>query len=582
MKISWIIPTVNQYNLLFNGCIDSFTKHHGKDHEIIVIDDGSQPVVQEQIQGECQRRNIKCILNQKNSGFSTTVNKGIRASTGDIVVLVNNDIVFTQPIEKQIQDAFERHPRIGVVGSLLFYPHGTIQHAGIITPDGCSFTHRGWHKTLDQAPEVLNPGYFFAVTGALFSIKRTMLDEIGLLNENFFIAFEDTEMCLRAWKNDWRVFYDPKIQAIHAEGATRGRVDSDKQTKYRQWYLKELETLGKFRVEIKKYDLNRIFGAVSRCNAELTRLPSSPDVEAERIVFGGSSPVMLADDSPKIAVRRLGAIGDVLFTTGVIRQIKIKNPKHKIIVSTAFPDVFRGNPNVETVVRSLDGVKVEKVYDLDLVYENNPKMPIWEAYARSVFGNCDFDVRPEMFSGDGDLLSVKQKLAGAVDLNLDSVIVVHMSTSWPSRMWPQESWNEVTKALSGCGYKVVVVGSGKDFRSEMFYNVYNMHEKFNILEIRELCKRAKAFVGMDSGMLHIAQTTEIPIVGLFTVANPKYRIFNRANKTVALVPKLECRFCLHEQKPPVTFVSCKYGSNHCLHDITPNDVIQTIKDIARS
>jgi ADP-heptose:LPS heptosyltransferase len=183
-----------------------------------------------------------------------------------------------------------------------------------------------------------------------------------------------------------------------------------------------------------------------------------------------------------------------------------------------------------------------------------------------------------MISDSKNFESVRSKLP-QVNFGKDRVVVLHMAISWANRTWPRPYWLEVSRNLSSRGYKVITVGKGADYRSDLYQNVINMVDRFTISETRELIKNASVFCGMDSGLLHVAQTTGVPIVGIFTVANPKYRIYPRKERTVAVVPKSDCRFCLHEQKAPVTFVGCKFNTNACLQDITPAIVIDAIKEV---
>lgn len=567
MKISYVVPTVNQVKMVFDACLGSFHKYHPGNHEIIIVDDGSPAHIQSQVASEAVSRQYTFLKNDKNSGFSVTVNKGIRAATGDAVVVVNNDIVFTQEIESKFSESFEADSKTGIVGGLLFYPHGTIQHGGIMRNGPFGFTHRGWHKSITQCQELTKPEYLIAVTGAIFGIRKKMVNEIGAFKEDYFLACEDTELCLRAWSRGWRVHYNPKIQAIHAEGGTRGRTDFEKQKHHRTWYLKELETNQKFLRDLQKMNLQQIEQNVSEANAEHLGLrDDGPQSEMVRFQSGQAR-------FRKVLVKRAGALGDVILATGIIRRLNEMGAE--VSVQTVCGEVFRGNPRVKAVAHHISEKDFDQVIDLDMAYEKSPKSPIWHAYSKIAFGEVVADLNPEMFSDPADADSLRKK-TGAMDL-CESV-VIHMGVGWANRTWPRHSWNEVTKALSELGQQVIVVGKGNDYRSSLYPGVTNLVDILSISEIRELLKQARCFVGMDSGILHVAQTTEVPIVGLFTVADPRNRIVTRKQKTIAIVPKVNCRFCLHEEKPPVTFVACKYGTNHCLNDIQPDAVVEAIQE----
>lgn len=592
MKFSFVVPTINTFDMLFRDCIDTFKEHNGNDHEIIVVDDGSDQKMQSRIAQECMEKGYKFLFNTENSGFSKTVNKGMKAATGDVIVLLNNDVRFIQNVTAQIEKAFNLHPKVGIVGALLLYPHGTIQHAGILSSGPCIFTHRGWHEKPDQFVECHKTDYLIGVTGALFAIRRQAMEEIGFLNEEFFLSCDDTEYCLRAWNKDWRVLYAGQVKAIHAEGGTRGANDRDKLTKNRKWYIEERKTMDKFFAEFNKhFNWAEIEGKVRTCNLELIagkeevqRLQENPGCDWRYYGDGAIQIVPVKTGVAKvIAVKRTGALGDVLLTTGVIRKLKEENPDHSIVVSTHCEYVFRNNPHVSRCVKNLVEVSsAEKIFDLDLCYESNPKTPIIQTYAERVFGRPDlnYDFKPELFSSQADYDSLYAKMSGFATPE-NKIAVVHMAVGWPSRTWPRQNWNEVTKSFASNGFKVVVVGRGGDFKSDLYANVLNLNDNLSIHEIRELCKRASVFIGMDSGLMHVAMTTNCPVVGIFTVANPDYRIFNREGKTTALVPRTQCRFCLHDVPPPVQFVACRFGTNHCLNDFLPKEVCDAAREIIR-
>jgi len=582
--ISFVIPSYTKtdahFRMLFHECIDSLIRHHPEcdQYEIIVCEDGGAK--SQDVQRECERRGILSVVQPQNGGFSKNVNAGMRRASGDVIVLVNNDIQFNRPVIEPIRESFKKDERIGIVGALLFYPHGTIQHGGIILHNQ-TFTHRGWHASYMQVPEVQRPGFLIGCTGALLALKREMIEEIGFWNENYFLSCEDTEYCLRAWSAGWRVFYTPDVSAVHAEGHTRGRTDDEKLKYHREWFVKELETHSKFQADLSKFNLPEILKQVNQANEEMTPVALQAH-SCDRMVFQGAGLVAEKKQrARRILIRRTGALGDTLLSTGVIRLLRKNHPQSEIIVATHCGEVLRGNPHVSQVVRSIEGVEADEFYDLDLAYEKNPKIPIWDAYSQVVFGESVLDASfIEMHSTELDDQTARSKL-GSMDPSSHRIALVHMGVGWASRTWERRSWNQVIARLAR-DFKIIVVGRGGDFRAEPQANVLNLVDHLSVFEVRELAKRASVFIGMDSGMLHVAQTTDVPIVGIFTVANPAYRVIPRAVETVALVPKTECRFCLHEQTPPVTFVECRYRTNHCLAGITPDDVVAEAHAIARS
>ena len=349
--------------------------------------------------------------------------------------------------------------------------------------------------------------------------------------------------------------------------------------------LKEKETIGKFQNDIKNINFFEIEKKVTVANQEAVRRrlfgadvrQVAATVPAPKVGINVKQavPEDLNSKTRIIGVHRTGALGDVILTTPIVRRLKELYPEKEIWISTICPDAYWNNPRVAKVVRSKGEIASDVIFDLDLVYEKDPKRLITSAYAEAVFGSDDFDLKPEMWSTTQNFVRARSMLSG-IDFTKDKVIVIHMAVSWPNRTWPREKWMNVIRGLSAQNYRVVVIGRGSDFKADLYGGVYNLNDILNVQEIREVIRNAGCFVGMDSGMIHVAQTTSTPIVGMFTCAKAEYRISRYENVT-PLIPSVDCYGCLHEQAPPVTFVGCKRGDLKCLTDITPEMVVNAIK-----
>lgn len=241
---SIIIPTIKRVDLV-KKCVSSLISITKEiDYEIIVIDDGSSQQEKRALQQLAKKYNFSLILKTHNTGFAKTVNYGIKAARGNFLVLVNNDIIFTQAswLKKLVHTA-KLDPQIGVVGCRLLYPNNRIQHAGI-----SYYQKENWLKhdhraaPADFPPAVKTKPIGF-VTGAVMLIKRETIEQIGLLDESYFVACEDVDYCLRAREAGWLVMYCGEAKAIHLEGATRGNTPENKVP---EWYQKELTGIKKF------------------------------------------------------------------------------------------------------------------------------------------------------------------------------------------------------------------------------------------------------------------------------------------------------------------------------------------------
>ena len=222
--------------------------------------------------------------------------------------------------------------------------------------------------------------------------------------------------------------------------------------------------------------------------------------------------------------------------------------------------------------------------DLDSCYEMTPKRHILESYTEKAFpeGDRDFDKSLALYPSDADEGVVNSRL-DADGLNntntLDRCVVAHCAVTWRNRTWPREFWETTLKDLTRRGWKVLTIGKDRDFEFQGpgFYN-YKNH--FSIQQLSYLISCVGCFVANDSGMIHVAGTTQTRIVGLFTSAKGEYRVPWRqgeyGHNTTIVKPDIACYGCLHEYKPPVYFADCKFSSFECLGKITPKMVVEAV------
>jgi GT2 family glycosyltransferase/glycosyltransferase involved in cell wall biosynthesis len=190
---------------------------------IFVADDASGP---ESMAALRAIAGIEVIEGSVNEGFAANVNRALRAAlaaqAGDVVVL-NSDTLARPGWLAGLQYASCQEDDIGIVGARLLYPDGRIQFAGTVRNEGAPewFDHRYRFKPEDWGPAAL-AGPVLAVTGACMYIKREALERVGLFDERYPMAYEDVDLCLRAWEAGFRVFYFPAASLYHHESVTRG------------------------------------------------------------------------------------------------------------------------------------------------------------------------------------------------------------------------------------------------------------------------------------------------------------------------------------------------------------------------
>jgi ADP-heptose:LPS heptosyltransferase len=277
-----------------------------------------------------------------------------------------------------------------------------------------------------------------------------------------------------------------------------------------------------------------------------------------------------------LGVKRQGALGDVLLITPVIKELKKRYPNSKIWVETSCQEALLNNQDVSYIAFKDIDKKAHQIIDLNLAYENRPNLHLVDAYSQQALGCNLEDKRPFLYSCPKDLKSLKKVVKGLLDVDKDSYIVMHQAVSWENRTWPKSSWDLLVKDLVARGLKLVIVGRKKDFSYEGDPRVINCLSALTLAQIKELIKKSKLFIGPDSALLHIAMTTQAPIVALFTVTDPKLRV-TRDENVISVTPTSSCKFCLHSTKSIVTKLDCRFGTNHCLQEITPERVVLAVK-----
>jgi GT2 family glycosyltransferase len=226
-KASIVIPTRNNFALL-KKCIDSiFNKTTYSNYEILVInnntDDPKTLKFLNQLSGDPR---ITIIHNSDPFNYSTLNNKAVKFASGEVLVLMNNDIEVITPewLSELISHAIR--PEIGAVGAKLWYPDNTIQHAGLILGVG-GVANSAHHRLGKHQDDYFSKSNLVqsvsAVTAACLAVKKSLYEKVGGLDEeNLGIAFNDVDFCLKLLELGYRNIYTPYAELFHHESASRG------------------------------------------------------------------------------------------------------------------------------------------------------------------------------------------------------------------------------------------------------------------------------------------------------------------------------------------------------------------------
>ena len=278
----------------------------------------------------------------------------------------------------------------------------------------------------------------------------------------------------------------------------------------------------------------------------------------------------------RILVKRSGALGDVVLTTPVVRELRHRHPDAHITVLTRHPAVYQDNPHVNAINSSDPESAYDLHIDLDSAYEKDPTTHIVLAYMRAAFGDT-FRIPAEMAERvfQQELFSSLPQFKRTVDKR---VVLVHgAGATWRNRMHSAAFWIKVHALLKAEKFKTVSIGGPADHGG----GSVDLRGQLSLHGLWRMVKQSGVYLGSDSGPLHVAGATDRPVIGLFTCALPHNRLPMRPEPSlqVGLMPALDCVGCLHKAPTPVTTIGCARDDYACVGDsaVEPELVLTWVK-----
>ncbi|MFP4082734.1 MAG: glycosyltransferase family 2 protein [Candidatus Aminicenantes bacterium] len=203
--------------------------------EFIVVDNNSSDGSRDFIRDHFPL--VRLIGNQKNRGFSAANNQGIRLSKGDFILFLNPDTLpYAQSLNLMLQE-IKSNPRVGAVGPALIKGENKFQVSfGSRVNFWKEFLQRcflnPYHRTiLKRSRKKKEVGW---LSGACLLVRKDILDREDFFDENFFLYFEDIDLCLRMRKKGWKLIYLPQARVFHREGASTSLQKTAARYEYRK------------------------------------------------------------------------------------------------------------------------------------------------------------------------------------------------------------------------------------------------------------------------------------------------------------------------------------------------------------
>jgi GT2 family glycosyltransferase len=228
--VSIIIVNWNTRDLLRN-CLRSIITQTTAAHEIIVVDNASHDGSADMVRTEFP--DITLIANSENGGFAAANNQGLRISRGRTVLLLNPDTIILDGAIDKMLDWLYRHPGVGCVGCQVLEGPGVLQRTCFADPTLLNsvvmefglmrlapwipFFGRSWYTNWDRRSE----REVDVVSGMFMLVPRTVMDQVGLLDEAFFVYGEESDWCRRIRKAGYPCVFTPEAQIIHLDGGSK-------------------------------------------------------------------------------------------------------------------------------------------------------------------------------------------------------------------------------------------------------------------------------------------------------------------------------------------------------------------------
>lgn len=234
MDVSILIVNYNTRQLTLDCLRSVYASETEFTYEVIVIDNDSKDDSVQAIRQEFPL--VKLIENTENTGFAKANNQGMAAAQGRYVLLLNSDTVIQRDTLQTMVAFMDRNPITGASGCKIILPDGSLDKAckrGFPTPSASFYYAFGLSKLFPNEPRFnqyqlgyLDPDQEYPVdclVGAFMLVRRETIEQVGGLDETFFMYGEDIDWCYRIKQAGWGIHYYPRTTIVHYKGGSARR-----------------------------------------------------------------------------------------------------------------------------------------------------------------------------------------------------------------------------------------------------------------------------------------------------------------------------------------------------------------------
>ena len=235
--LSIAIPSWNTRDLLDQCLVSLKSSTSGLSCEIVVVDNASTDGGAEMV--EARHKDVKLIRNRLNLGFAAACNTAFKHSTGRYFCLLNSDTIILRDSFQPLVEFMDSHPDAGAAGCKLLNRDGSLQRS-------CSCFPSIWTELFDMLylSKLFPRNRVFGsysmsywdfnetrevdfVGGSCMIVRREAIEDVGLLDETYFMYTEEADWCYRMWDSGWKVYYYPGSEIIHLGGESARKYGGD-------------------------------------------------------------------------------------------------------------------------------------------------------------------------------------------------------------------------------------------------------------------------------------------------------------------------------------------------------------------
>lgn len=215
-RLSIVIVNYKQ-EVLTSECVNSILKSSFSDYHVIIVDNESSQASVQTLRKSCPSATV--IPTDRNLGYGGGNNLGIRyalQSGSALILLLNNDTVVDRDLLRLLVESADLHPKAGAIGASIYYydDREVLWYGGgRLEVDKALGAHIGiGARNVSLGTDVVDTDF---VTGCCLLTTRTVLEDIGLLDEKYFLYLEDADFCARAKDAGYQVLYNPNAKLYH-------------------------------------------------------------------------------------------------------------------------------------------------------------------------------------------------------------------------------------------------------------------------------------------------------------------------------------------------------------------------------